>query len=164
MKAKEIPSKDELINIFEYIDGNLYWKKSKQGIRKNKLAGDKNSNNYTRVVYKGQKYNIHRLIFMINYGYVPEFIDHIDGNPSNNRIENLREATCIENCQNQKMAKNNTSGIKGVTLNKNINKWLVRVSVNKKRLFLGYYDNLDVAELVANETRIKYHKNFAKHK
>lgn len=164
MKIAELPSQKELLDIFEYKDGNLYWKKYKQGVRKSKLAGAKNIDNYIRVTYKSKRYLIHRIIFMMHNGFCSEYIDHIDGNQLNNKIENLREATIIENSQNQKISKNNTSGIKGVTLNKYINKWLVRVSVNKKRLFLGYYDDLETAEFVANETRIKHHKNFARHK
>ena len=49
-------------------------------------------------------------------------IDHIDGNSKNNKIENLREATLSQNCQNQKIRNTNTSGTKGVWFHKQSNK------------------------------------------
>jgi len=66
------------------------------------------------------------LIFLYHHGYLPKFVDHIDGNKKNNRIENLREATKSQNAMNQKVSTRNTSGIKGVMWHKRDKKWFVQ--------------------------------------
>lgn len=158
----ETPSKDELLNIFEYVNGSLYWKNSKKGVKKNKLAGHLDKAGYIRVAYKGRKFLVHRLIYAMHNGSVPKFLDHINCNRNDNRIENLRPATHEQNLQNQLTPKNSTSKVKGVNWNKNINKWLVRLCVNKKRIFCGYFDNFDDAVEVAKNKRIQEHKEFAR--
>lgn len=160
IKKYETPPQKVLLNVFEYKNGNLYWKISKKGIKKDKFAGNKDCNGYIRVAYEGRKYLVHRLIYVMHYGFVPKIIDHIDGNPTNNNINNLRPATHEQNLQNQRTQKNSSSGVKGVNWNKNINKWLVRLCVNKKRIFCGYFDKFDDAVLVAEKTRKQAHKEF----
>ena len=96
------------------------------------------------------------------HGYMPKEIDHIDNNPSNNRIENLREATRSEQLCNTKLRKDSTSGIKGVTWDKSRNKWIVSINKDKKTMFRGRFNDLELAQLVAVEARNKYHGDFAK--
>lgn len=96
-------------------------------------------------------------------GYVPEFIDHKDNDPSNNRIENLRPATYEENNRNRKIFKINSSGVKGVCWLKDRNKWRANCWFNGKRHHIGYYDNLDDAEIAIKQFREKYHKDFCNH-
>ena len=81
---------------------------------------------------------MHRVIMNAKKG---EIIDHIDGNPLNNTRANLRFCTHAENMRNQKKPKNNTSGYKGVHLNKNkkVKKWKAEIGYNKKLIFLGYF-------------------------
>ena len=70
---------------------------------------------YTYISIYGKRYPAHRLAWLYIYGeWPPDQIDHIDGEPSNNRLDNLRLATNSENQQNRKIASNNTSGAKGV--------------------------------------------------
>ena len=97
-------------------------------------------------------------------GYLPKFIDHIDCNPSNNKIENLREATFSQNQHNTKKRITNTSGVKNVHWYKPLKKWMVYIMINKKRKHLGYFNNIELAELVAQEARNKYHGKYARHK
>jgi hypothetical protein len=97
------------------------------------------------------------------YGYLPKYIDHIDGNPSNNKIENLREVTNSQNCKNSKISITNKSGVKNVHWNKENKKWRVQLTINGKTKCFGSYDNLDTAELVAQEARNKYHGEYARH-
>ena len=80
---------------------------------------------------------VHHAIFLIHHGYLPKYIDHIDGDSLNNRIENLRAATQSQNMGNSRMKSNNTSGYKGVTFRKDTGKWQAAVMVNGKHISLG---------------------------
>jgi hypothetical protein len=147
-----------LKELFDYKDGNLFWKKTKKQITNIEPIG------YVRVCLNKKQYKAHRVIFLMHHGYLPECIDHIDGNKLNNKIENLRPATRQQNGQNSVMRKNNKSGAKGVCWSKSANKWRVQINVNKEKKYFGVYEDLELAELVAIEARNKYHNNFARHK
>lgn len=160
-------TKEYVVEFFEYKDGALYWKKKTSTktsqISIGDVAGTTRPDGYSAIKFQYKLYLVHRLIFLMHHGYMPKFVDHIDGNPKNNQIENLRETTIRNNCLNQKLRKNNTSGVKGVTFAKERNKWLVQVPISKNKKNLGYYQDLELAELVAMEARNKYHGAFARH-
>ena len=150
--------------LFDYRDGQLYWKKttSKRSIAGN-LAGYLSKRGYWRVSIDYKHYYTHRIIFLMFHGHLPKLLDHIDSNPLNNKIENLRAATSAENVRNSKLRKNNTSGVKGVSWSKLHKKWRVEVMVDGKTHRLGLFKDLELAQLVAQEARNKYHKDFANH-
>jgi uncharacterized protein YkuJ len=100
---------------------------------------------------------------MWHTGVMPEELDHINRNTLDNRIENLRVANKSQNACNRTVFANNTSGIKGVSWNARNKKWFVYVDVNKKRNNIGYFDDIDLAELVAIEAREKLHGVYANH-
>lgn len=158
-------SQEYLQSLFDYRDGNLYWKKliKQNQVKVGDIAGTKHPNGYVYIHIKNKNYVAHRLIFMLHHGYLPEFIDHINGIRSDNRIENLRPVTKSQNSLNAKLSKSNTSGVKGVCWDSDTKKWLVQVTINKKQKKIGRYDDLELAELVAIEARDKYHKEFANH-
>lgn len=157
-------NKKTILEIFYYLDGNLYWKNNRGPNNcKDKKAGSIKKNKYVNISLNKKMYLAHRLIFLMHYGYLPKIIDHIDGNPSNNKIENLREANQQQNSLNCKISKKNTSGVKNVRFNKKIKKWVVNININKKLTYLGAYQDLDLAELVAIKARNKYHQQFARH-
>jgi HNH endonuclease/AP2 domain len=80
-------------------------------------AGWRELSGYFRIMIDRKKYMSHRLAWLYVYGSFPKrLIDHIDGNPSNNKISNLRECTASENGRNQKMSCKNTSGVNGISL------------------------------------------------
>ena len=155
----------EILNfLFDYKDSELYWKfslscKSPKG----NIAGSIKHDGYRRIGLDKKVYLAHRLIFMMHHGFLPEVVDHIDGNKLNNRIENLREATKSQNCQNQKTPINNTSSYKNVRWSKSKAKWCVNLRVKTKDIHIGYYKDIELADLVAQEARDKYHKEFARH-
>lgn len=106
-------------DLFDYYDGKLFWKVRKSDKTKiGSEAGSKQSNGYVKIRIDGKSYRLHRLVYLYHHGILPEYIDHIDGNPSNNLIENLRPATLRENGLNRTKQLNNTSGYKGVYLHK----------------------------------------------
>lgn len=153
----------ELVEIFEYRDGELFWKVDRRKTKPGQKAGRTKSNGYCEVRLNGKLYGTHRLIFLMMHGCLPKMIDHIDGNPSNNRIENLRGATHAENMRNSRTPRNNTSGYKGVTLDKTSGKWIAQCVVDKQKFHLGLYEDIhDAAEAVKN-FRIENHRDFARH-
>jgi len=149
-------------DLFQYRDGNLYWNVARQKIKIGQKAGNVNpTTGYELIGISGKLYRTHRLVFLMFNGFLPKEIDHIDGNKLNNCIENLRETTHSDNCKNIGYRKNNTSGVLNVSWHKPYSKWTVRMRINKKPVNLGYFEDLELAALVAVEARDKYHKQFA---
>ena len=145
-------TQQEANDAFKYIDGELYLK-----------AGSVNHHGYLIVRHKNKIDLAHRLVFLIHHGYLPEIVDHIDGNPLNNKIENLRAADRSTNGMNKKLRCDSTTGVKNVSWYKRANKWQVSLAVNKRRKTIGYYKDLELADLVAQEARDLYHGQFARH-
>ena len=150
-------TQEYLLSIFDYKDGNLYWKKRNQ-----KQAGCSSGENYRRITLKNKTYREHRLIFLMHHGYLPEFIDHIDGNKSNNLIENLREATHQQNQWNRPVSKNSKTKIKGVCFHKASNRWIAQCSLNSKVNYLGIYITIEEAQKAVENFRFLNHGEFAK--
>lgn len=88
-------------------------------------------------------------------------VDHIDGDPLNNRRANLRLATASENGMNRGKQSNNTSGYKGVVFDKQKGKWAARICANKKTHHIGYFDDPLSAALAYNKEAKQIHGNFA---
>jgi len=114
------------------------------------------SNGYIRIYINRKPYMVHKIIWLIEHGYIPKNIDHINHNRSDNRIENLREVSHKENCRNQTIRNTSTSNINGVHWYKQTNKWQVHITVNGKRIHLGYFDDIEIAKNARNEADIKY--------
>jgi len=145
--AKLMPfSQAELNELFEYRNGSLYWRaKPCKHMSVGSEAGSLNKNGYKYVSIRGSKYLLHRVIFKMHTGLEPSHVDHIDRNPLNNTIENLRASTFAENAWNMNMPKTNTSGVMGVHWDKRREKWMAYMRQNGKRKHLGHYDDFDIA-------------------
>lgn len=104
----------------------------------------------------------HRIAWLMCYGDWPsDVIDHINGNPSDNRIENLRDVDTTQNHRNMRRSKSGL-GVFGVTWDKRKAKWLVRIGIGSGVLKnLGYYSDMDEAIAVRKEAEKKYgyHEN-----
>jgi len=109
---------------------------------------------------QGKQWLSHRLIYIMHKGAAPKYIDHINGDSQDNRIENLRSCTIQNNACNQKIHPKNNTGVKGVT--RLGNKFRAKIWVNYKQIHLGVFEDLELAELVAIEARNKYHGAFAR--
>lgn len=111
----------------------------------------------------GRLYRAHRLAWLYMTGEWPgEQIDHRDVTQSNNSLGNLREASNSENQRNRCLQRNNTSGLKGVSWHVHVRKWSSRITINKKRIHLGYFDiKHDAAAAYAKAAR-EHHGEFAR--
>lgn len=87
--------------------------------------------------------------------------DHINRNPMDNRKNNFRIATHQENTQNHSIASNNTSGIIGVSFDKNRDKWSAGIAVDGKWMWLGRHANKQDAIIVRLNAEAKYYGEFA---
>lgn len=156
-------TQEYLKQLFDYQNGQLIRKNGKLAVIK---AGKKR---YERITVDGKAYALHRMVYLWNHGYLPKIIDHIDGNRENNNINNLREATQQQNCLNSKHRTTSKSPCKNVYLQaptKNAEwkrNWVVSLMVNKKRKYVGSFEDLELADLVAHEARNLYHGHFARH-
>jgi len=154
-------TQEQVLDAFVYRDGKVYWNLSKQRITKGNEAGSTLKNGYRHIYFNGKWIYTHRLVFLMHHGYLPERLDHVNGNPSDNRIENLRPATQSQNMWNRAISKNNTSGIKGVSKFKN--KWKACVMKNYKLIYLGLYNTIEEAKKAVEDFRNKEHAEFARH-
>ena len=108
-----------------------------------KAAGSTRKDGYKRVAAGGKDMLAHRVIFALFHGKAPkDDIDHIDGNPSNNSISNLRDVPHHLNLKNQKLSAANTSGHAGVYYSKRIGKWCAQMKHKQKTWHLGSFKQL----------------------
>jgi hypothetical protein len=143
--------------------GLFTWLKNKSTVKVGNVAGCLKKDGYIHIKFNNKTYPAHRLSWLYVYGHMPNYyLDHINGCPSDNRITNLREATASQNSHNVKITCRNTSGIKGIYWHKKSKKWIAKVSVNKQSKYLGSFNEIELAELVINEARLKYHGAFAR--
>lgn len=141
---------------YDPLTGNFYGKSSKLLQRR--------SGKYQRIDYLGTSHQAHRVAWHIMTGEFPSsLIDHSNRDKYDNRWRNLREATKAENNRNTGLRSDNVSGHKGVSWRTARNKWLVQIGLNGKVYHLGNFDDYELACLVADEARNKYHGDFASH-
>lgn len=159
-------TQDLLLEFFEYKEGNLYWReRSEKWFRPSRsmpakdvcrewnkkfagnIAGAKMAvGGYRQVTIFNRHYLAHRLIWMMHFGQWPRYtIDHINGDGSDSRIENLRDVSHKDNGRNQKAPKTNKSGQAGVTWYKPSGKWRARIMVDHKEVALGYFEDFEAA-------------------
>ena len=145
MNKQELVPAIELADMFDYNKetGLLTWKDSeKVKVQfRNKRAGTAKKGGYIFVSIRGKLFAAHRIILALVGGrWPPEFVDHVDGNTSNNSLSNLREATPLVNSQNvRRPNKANTTGYMGVTLNKQAGKYQAAIGHMGKVIYLGLY-------------------------
>lgn len=155
--SKKYPPIEYLNECFSYEEktGYIFWKerprehfKTVRGWRTfiSQRSGSRAGSITSHGYYEVMKLYVHRVIYILNHGYNPEsFLDHIDRDKTNNRIENLREASQSCNMRNSKIFSNNTSGITGVMWDKSRGKWVARIRVQYKQLHIGRYSDFNDA-------------------
>jgi hypothetical protein len=160
-------TQEVLLENFRYDEttGNLYWKvKRSYTTDLSKPICAKDRYGYivvcTKLSGKVKNYGVHRLIWMMVYGFTPKNIDHIDGNRTNNKILNLRDVTHQQNMMNRKKRADSKSAYKGIYKVKN--SWIAEIWFEKKRHYLGSFKSEHDAGLAYQEAAKKIYGNFAR--
>lgn len=164
----------EIPKLLRYEDGRLFWKPRDRDLFTSKWAFTVWNKRYANTeaftyVSKGyltgsiydKGYLAHRVIFCLLYGRWPTFeIDHIDGDPSNNRIENLREVSSSDNSKNMKRMGHNRSGVTGVYYEQYTSKWCASIESKGKRYkkrFTQFDDAVSWRKI--KEKEFNFHEN-----
>jgi hypothetical protein len=146
MNKRILPHQEFLRSIYNYEDSNqsqplTYKVRTANAVYIGDRVGCIKSKGYYHASIKGVRFELHRIIFAYHHGYCPDIIDHKDGNPGNNLIENLRHADRAKNRHATGVNKNNKSGYKGVHWCKNAKKYVALITADKKQRRIGYFNN-----------------------
>lgn len=149
---------EKLRECFYTSEGKLYAKKAYcRRVTKGQKVGTKSPDGYFRVGCNYKTYLVHRVIYYLHYGVWPlGVVDHIDGNPSNNNPDNLRDLSQAENTRSYGPAhKDSTSRYRGVHRFKRDQNWQAQIMCDGKRKHLGYFDSEKEATLVWNYSALE---------
>jgi hypothetical protein len=166
--AKPLPPLDELRHRFTYNkrDGLLRYARDTRFRLRGEIASYRNPpQRYMLVAWGGNglTYTAHRVAWTIYHGSEPDgLIDHINGDPFDNRIANLRLCDTSLNGANRGPTKLNTSGFKGVTWHKRCRKWQAQIGVKGTHYFLGLFDDPAEAHAAYVAAAIKHFGEFAR--
>ena len=145
-------TRDELIQKYVYSPEEGVFR----SIRTGKQVGYKcKTSGYTIIQVGGKKERAHRLAFFYMTGRWPKVTDHINRVKDDNRWENLREVTQLENCHNRSLNKNNLSGYRGVSFDQVNLYWLANFRYNGKPVLSRKFDCRHRAAIAVNRAMIK---------
>lgn len=143
--------------LYDPFSGELRWI---EGQCKGKIAGKKTAKGYLRVTVGHKTYAVHRIIWIYSTGRWPiATIDHIDRDPANNRLSNLREATLAQNLAYRRYDNKMSMLPKGVTRARE--KFRASIWKDGKRINLGVFDTPNNASLAYREAAVKIYGEFA---
>lgn len=123
-----------------------------------------NNIGYVLCYIGGKEYQLHRYIMGLSF-YNPKndiIVDHINGNKLDNRKSNLRICKKKNNPKNCSLYSNNTSGHKGISWIKRLEKWQVNIQVDNNQIYLGIYKDIKQAIKVRKEAEIKYFGEYSR--
>jgi hypothetical protein len=161
---KNTLTQDKLKELFDYDYDLGVFKRIKVTSYNTKIGdtvGSTRKDGYVTIGIDKKKYLAHRLIWLYVYGKYPDnLIDHKDGNKSNNRLDNLRDCTNLQNLQSKRLHPLNTSGYRGVTYFESIDRWRARICYDYKMLELGFFETPEQASDAYEDYAKKIRKEF----
>lgn len=167
-KRRPLPDAEYLRSLFAYEPdtGLLRWKVERGGKLPGDIAGAKREENgYLQVSIDNRLYRVHLVIWKMVTGTEPvAMIDHWDTIKGNNRWGNLREATKSQNQANVGLTKANTSGFKGVYINKKTGRYVAQIVKDSRTYCLGTYDTPEEAALAYEAKAIELYGSYARMK
>jgi hypothetical protein len=183
MYKKDLPSLDLLRKLFRYdsVSGKLYWRErtpdmftneKKLAVKFSKLWNTRYAdkpcgyyrNGYLNTAIFGKEYFVHRIVWAIhtNKKLSDYEIDHINGKRDDNRIINLRIVNKNQQNKNLSVRNDNTSGIKGVSYDKNRKQWEAKIQSDNKKIFLGRFKIIEDAIAARKQAEQKYFGEYSR--
>lgn len=142
--------------------GVLTWAIRKHKVKLGAVAGRTTPKGYIEVRLNLVIYQAHRLAWLYMYGDWPDgFIDHINRDPGDNRIANLRVVSRQQNARNVPVSIRSSTGIKGVGHHKQSGKYRAKIWAGGKQLWLGHFDTVEAAAAAYKQAAIFHHGEFA---
>ena len=137
---------------------------SRKKARKGTVAARPHSGTRYLIVSLDYKVHLaHRLAWLHVYGEWPDGdIDHVDTDPTNNAIGNLRLATKSQNNANRRLSAKSASGFKGVTWHAKKRKWQAQIKLPGRNLYLGIYGTPEAAHAAYIQAANEYFGEFAR--
>ena len=151
------PSREVLCSLLTYDDGKLFAKVSRGNVKAGSAIGENNHGGYRRFSILGAHYLVHRVIWKMHHGYDVEFIDHINNDRSDNRINNLNGILKQDNNRKQLIPKNNTSGFIGVSQVRYSGNYRAMITVDYKHVVIGTFSDPISAAIAYNKAARMYH-------
>lgn len=142
---------DQAASVLRYspATGQFTWTRDRRGgMKAGSAAGTITRSGYVQIHCMGKLYFAHRLAWLFVYGIWPYgVVDHIDGDGTNNRIDNLRDVSRAVNQQNQRRAhrSNKSSGLMGAHFDARTRRWMAKISHENRTVNLGRYDTAEDA-------------------
>lgn len=164
-KPKPLPAASLLREMFAYdpVTGVLTNRISRTSRKAGSIAAHGDRNGYLQVYAAGRLVLAHRVAWAIHYGCDPQgYIDHINGDTSDNRIANLRQCSHSQNMMNSKVRCHNRTGVAGVHLRADSGKWRAYISLDRKRINLGTFDSFEAAYAARAKAKEELHGEFAR--
>jgi hypothetical protein len=119
--------------------------------------GHKGKKGYHQIKIDWRMFKFASIIYLFHHGVLVKGLDHIDRNTSNNRIENLRQATASQNSANRKIKNTNTSGFVGVSFQRKNKKWRAKAGV----IYLGLFHSREAAARAYDKKAFELYGEFA---
>lgn len=158
---------------YDPITGKLFWReragnKAFNGKLAGKEAGVKSFRRggapvFIAIGVGGRKRTAHRVIWEMHYGPTPNgmAIDHVNGDPFDNRLDNLRTCDTKQNLSNRGATKASSTGLKGVYLTTNKKRYEAKIKVNYRPIFIGTFDTKGMAALAYAKASLRLHGKFS---
>ena len=150
-----------LHELFDYRDGQLVRRINAGNQLAGTIAGSVNARGHVNVCVDGSMWAAHQVVFVWHHGWLPVEIDHENRVKTDNRIENLRPATSTQNKGNIGLLRSNSSGFRGVSLNRRSMKWHAQIKLMGKQTYLGRCDTAREAAVMYNRAARLYFGEFA---
>lgn len=154
-------TQDRLKEVLDYNPGTgvFTWKTApRYGINAGDRAGSLDGAGYVQIKVDRKLHRAHRLAWLYVYGKFPSAMDHKNRVKSDNRIENLREASDFQNLANQPAKRN---GLKGAYWHKLAQKWWSQITVDYKYIYLGLFETEPEAHLAYCAAARKHRGEYA---
>lgn len=158
-------TQDRLREALDYdpLTGVFTWKIATGCVTVGDIADCRHRNGYIKVSIDDKRYLAHRLVFLYMTGSMPkDTVDHINMDKSDNRWDNLREATYSQNGCNRKVKKNSGTGFKGVYKYRHYDRYSARITYQGVRYNLGYYATPEEAHKAYCAKAEELHREFHK--